>query len=187
MTSKNAEDPSWNIEIIPPNETGFAFYLSEYKPFRLTALREDPDAVRISDRRILAATTVFGPMPGAEIVSNPAAADDEEQRNATNDDNNDGDRPPLLYQFTGVYTRAEVRRQGLGRALSRAAAEYAYADGRRRGARCRLGLDVYTANTAAIAFYQSCGFVVGGARTVDADTDHARPEVVMYYRGRTGE
>lgn len=43
MTSKNAEDPSWNIEIIPPNETGFAFYLSEYKPFRLTALREDPD------------------------------------------------------------------------------------------------------------------------------------------------
>lgn len=158
------------------------WYRRLHKPIAKTFV-----AVRISDRRILAATTVFGPMPGAEIVSNPAAADDEEQRNATNDDNDDGDRPPLLYQFTGVYTRAEVRRQGLGRALSRAAAEYAHADARRRGARCRLGLDVYTANTAAIAFYQSCGFVVGGARAVDADTDHARPEVVMYYRGRTGE
>ncbi|ETS87536.1 hypothetical protein PFICI_01364 [Pestalotiopsis fici W106-1] len=127
-------------------------------------------------------------MPSQEVMSNPAAAAAAAaditviSTSASVEQSNYADGAHLLYQFTGVYTRAEVRRQGLGQALSKVAAEYAHTDARRRGGRCRLALDVYTTNTAAIAFYQKCGFVVGGPRPVDEDTDDARPEVVMYYR-----
>lgn len=44
MTSSlHSEAPAWAIESISVDDAGFAFYLSEYKPFRLTALRQDPD------------------------------------------------------------------------------------------------------------------------------------------------
>lgn len=43
MTSSHSEDSAWAIESIPVDDAGCAFYLSEYKPFRLTALRQDPD------------------------------------------------------------------------------------------------------------------------------------------------
>ncbi|KAI4602661.1 hypothetical protein KJ359_007879 [Pestalotiopsis sp. 9143b] len=220
MTSSHGEDSAWAIESIPVDDAGFAFYLSEYKPFRLTALRQDPDAfgstyereaasgdeywhrrlynplartfvaVRLRDRRVLSATTVYGPMPHNEVVPNPGiAADAAISTTATaNDTQGDpDDHVPLVYQLTGVYTRAEFRGRGLGKALSRAAAEYAHADALRRGARCRLGLDVYAANTAAVAFYQKCGFAVGGPRPVDEDSDEARPELVMYYRSADGD
>lgn len=42
-SSLHSEDSAWAIESIPVDDAGFAFYLSEYKPFRLTALRQDPD------------------------------------------------------------------------------------------------------------------------------------------------
>ncbi|KAK8048559.1 hypothetical protein PG994_010289 [Apiospora phragmitis] len=34
----------WAIELIPDNDIGRAFYLAEYKPFRLAALKQDPEA-----------------------------------------------------------------------------------------------------------------------------------------------
>jgi hypothetical protein len=34
---------NWAIELIPPDDAGFEFYLKEYKPFRLTALQQDPE------------------------------------------------------------------------------------------------------------------------------------------------
>lgn len=146
-------------------------------------------AVRLRDRRVMSATTVYGPMPHNEVVPNPGIAV-ETAVSATATTNsaqwNLDDHVSSVYQLTGVYTRAEDRGRGLGKALSKAAAEYAHADARRRGTRCRLGLDVYAANTAAVSFYQKCGFAVSGPRPVDEDSDEARPEVVMYYHTSEG-
>lgn len=33
----------WAIELIPVNDTGRAFYLQQYKPFRLAALKQDAE------------------------------------------------------------------------------------------------------------------------------------------------
>lgn len=146
-------------------------------------------AVRLRDRRFLSATTVYGPMPHNDVVPNPGmAAETAISATATTNSaqGDPDDHVSLVYQLTGVYTRAEDRGHGLGKALSRAAAEYAHADAQRRGARCRLGLDVYAANTAAVSFYQKCGFAVSGPRPVDEDSDDSRPELVMYYHTPEG-
>ncbi|KAK8090086.1 hypothetical protein PG997_005047 [Apiospora hydei] len=93
--SNNHRVGDWAIEPIPPNDAGRAFYLAEYKPFRLAALKQDPEAfgstyareaafpdetwlqrlsnpriktfvaVRRHDRRILSAVSLVGPMPHA--------------------------------------------------------------------------------------------------------------------------
>ncbi|KAK7952458.1 uncharacterized protein PG986_008186 [Apiospora aurea] len=97
MTDSNDNNlvGDWVIEPIPPNDAGQAFYLAEYKPFRLAALKQDPEAfgstyareaafpddtwlqrlgnpriktfvaVRRHDRRILSAVSLVGPMPHA--------------------------------------------------------------------------------------------------------------------------
>jgi hypothetical protein len=44
MSTDNSS-PEWAIENILADETGLEFYLKEYKPFRLTALREDPQGM----------------------------------------------------------------------------------------------------------------------------------------------
>ncbi|KAK8042035.1 hypothetical protein PG993_006558 [Apiospora rasikravindrae] len=93
--SDNNPVSDWAIELIPPNDAGRAFYLTEYKPFRLAALKRDPEAfgstyareaafpdenwlqrlsnpriktfvaVRRHDRHILSAVSLIGPMPHA--------------------------------------------------------------------------------------------------------------------------
>ncbi|KAK6072514.1 GNAT family [Seiridium cupressi] len=198
--------PGWAIKRIPAGDAGFEFYLKEYKPFRLNALKQDPQAfgstyakevafkdedwgrrlrnpvaktfvvVRLCDRRILAATTLFGPMPNAELLSNPNLA------SATAGAHGETDVTPLLYQLTGVYTRAEARGQGLGQAVVKVATECTYEEARGRGRDCKLMVDVYATNTVAIAFYETCGFAIHGPRPVDSDSDDSRPELLMQYR-----
>lgn len=44
MADSNSDLMSeWTIELIPVTDAGRAFYLAEYKPFRLAALKQDPD------------------------------------------------------------------------------------------------------------------------------------------------
>jgi hypothetical protein len=44
MADSNSDIVSdWAIELIPVTDAGRAFYLAEYKPFRLAALKQDPD------------------------------------------------------------------------------------------------------------------------------------------------
>ncbi|KAI8957464.1 hypothetical protein F5Y11DRAFT_360822 [Daldinia sp. FL1419] len=91
----------WRIELISPDDEGCRFYLDHYKPFRLAALEQDPDAfgsaydgearfddndwlsrirnplvktfvaVHLHDRKVLSATSLIGPMPNPD--SNPAS------------------------------------------------------------------------------------------------------------------
>ncbi|KAK8873214.1 Acyl-CoA N-acyltransferase [Apiospora arundinis] len=96
MTTSTDMAGEWAVERIPANDAGRAFYLAQYKPFRLAALKQDPQAfgstyarevafsdetwvqrldnprvktfvaVRLHDRRILSAVSLIGPMPSAE-------------------------------------------------------------------------------------------------------------------------
>ncbi|XXG99067.1 hypothetical protein Hte_005401 [Hypoxylon texense] len=105
--STTSNRPEWEIELISPNEEGCRFYLDCYKPFRLAALKQDPDAfgsthereinftdadwlgriknplaktfvaVRTHDKRVLSATSLIGPLSNAEPVSNPSQASAE--------------------------------------------------------------------------------------------------------------
>jgi GNAT superfamily N-acetyltransferase len=134
-------------------------------------------AVRLHDRRILSATSLFGPMPTSEPLSNPSAV----TTTASDDGRLEGKDTPLYFQLTGVYTRAEARGQGLAQAVAKTAIERAGDEARRQGREYKLAIDVYASNTAAIAFYKKCGFVAGGPRPVDSDTDPSRPELLMYY------
>ncbi|KAI1214057.1 uncharacterized protein F4807DRAFT_455698 [Annulohypoxylon truncatum] len=97
----------WRIELISTDEEGCNFYLNQYKPFRLAALRRDPDAfgstydreinftnddwlsriknplvktfvaVRPHDGRVLSATSLIGPLPNPDPSSNPLQASAE--------------------------------------------------------------------------------------------------------------
>ncbi|KAI0882716.1 uncharacterized protein GGS22DRAFT_39696 [Annulohypoxylon maeteangense] len=91
----------WRIELISTDDKGCHFYLDQYKPFRLAALKQDPDAfgstydrevnftkddwlsriknplaktfvaVRPHDGRVLSATSLIGPLPNPDPSSNP--------------------------------------------------------------------------------------------------------------------
>ncbi|KAH6660560.1 hypothetical protein BKA67DRAFT_548434 [Truncatella angustata] len=202
--------PDWAIERIPPDDRGLDFYLKEYKPFRLTALQQDPDAfgstyarevaftdedwrkrlsnpigktfvvVQLPDRRILAATSLWGPMPNSEPLSNPNVA-----TAVTNPQTLENTETPLTYHLTGVYTRAEARGRGFGQAVVKIAVDSAHNEARRLGRECRLGVEVYATNTVAISFYEKCGFVTTGPRPADEDTEAARQELLMHYRDAT--
>ncbi|KAI1459395.1 hypothetical protein F4805DRAFT_455878 [Annulohypoxylon moriforme] len=97
----------WRIEPIPTDNEGCQFYLDQYKPFRLAALKQDPDAfgstydreinftnddwlsriknplvktfvaVRPHDGRVLSATSLIGPLPNPDPSSNPFQASTE--------------------------------------------------------------------------------------------------------------
>lgn len=101
-----------------------------------------------------------------------------------NDDVYDDDAPPLLYQNTGVYTRPEARGKGLGLQLMAAAVESARQEARRQKRACRLGVEVYKTNQAAISFYRRCGFEAKGTKVPESEEDdEKRPELCMYYQG----
>ncbi|KAI0125763.1 acyl-CoA N-acyltransferase [Xylariales sp. AK1849] len=198
----------WAIEAIPADDAGHEFYLKEYKPFRLTALKQDPDAfgstharelaftdqdwhnrlsnpiaktfvvVRLHDRRILSAASLFGPMPQSGLLSNP----NQITARATDVQSNNNDETTLHFQLTGVYTRAEARGQGLAQAVVKVALERALGETQRHGKECTIGVVVYVTNTAAISFYEKCGFAGSGPRLGDSDSDSSRPELLLHYR-----
>lgn len=41
-------DGEWRIKIVTPDEAGCRFYLEQYKPFRLAALRWDPEGKQLN-------------------------------------------------------------------------------------------------------------------------------------------
>ncbi|KAI2466388.1 hypothetical protein F4781DRAFT_434457 [Annulohypoxylon bovei var. microspora] len=97
----------WRMELISIDEEGCHFYIDHYKPFRLGALKQYPDAfgstydreinftnddwlsriknplaktfvaVRTLDGRVLSATSLIGPMPNPDPSSNPLQASTE--------------------------------------------------------------------------------------------------------------
>lgn len=132
-------------------------------------------AVRPRDRRIFASTSLFGPMPNSEVVSNPniVSPTTSSSREAS---------APLLFKLTGVYTCAEARGQGLGQAIVKVAVARAFSEARQRNEECRVEVDVYARNTAAISFYEKCGFRINGPRPDDTDPEDALSELIMYYQ-----
>ncbi|KAI1843404.1 hypothetical protein JX265_006230 [Neoarthrinium moseri] len=197
---------NWALQVVPVDDSGLDFYFKEYKPFRLNALKQDPGAfgstyereiafnddhwrkrlynplaktfvvVGLYDGRVLSAATLWGPMPESKLISSPSPAA------ATTSDVVDGTREPLSFQITAVWTCPEARGRGLGRTVVKAAIAQAGQDARQRGSSYSLGVDVYAVNTAAISFYEKCGFSVSGPRPEDSDTESLRPELLMYYR-----
>ncbi|KAI1079456.1 hypothetical protein F5B20DRAFT_165460 [Whalleya microplaca] len=201
----------WRIEVVSPNDEGCCFYLSHYKPFRLAALLEDPEAfgstyarevdftdddwvarlknplaktfvaVRTHDGRVLSATSLIGPLLDSIPASNPTQVV-KEMRNG-GDQQQSHEISPIPFQITGVYTRPEARGQGLGKALAKAATEHALRQANEKGRALRLSVVVYKSNRAAISFYESCGFVAGpeGGRAVFNPLKNFSAEEICMY------
>lgn len=50
MTTSTDMAGEWAVERIPANDAGRAFYLAQYKPFRLAALKQDPQGKKTKMR-----------------------------------------------------------------------------------------------------------------------------------------
>lgn len=48
MYMENSDMEEWSIGCCSPDEAGLEFYLKEYKPFRLHALKQDPEGTQVS-------------------------------------------------------------------------------------------------------------------------------------------
>ncbi|KAI1479874.1 hypothetical protein F4774DRAFT_409388 [Daldinia eschscholtzii] len=205
----------WRIEPILSNDEGSRFYLDYYKPFRLAALEQDPDAfgstydreinfiddewlsrinnplvktfvaVRLHDRKVLSATSLIGPMPNPDPASNPFQASSEMRDASDHHHQNHAEASSASFQITGVYTLPEARRQGLAKMLAEIAIGEAVAYAEQHGKRLELSLIVYTSNSGAISFYESCGFVVsveGPRESFNPHKNASADEICMHYR-----
>ncbi|OTA52832.1 hypothetical protein K449DRAFT_390680 [Hypoxylon sp. EC38] len=178
----------WTVEPILADDQGRRFYLEHYKPFRLAALKQDPDAfgstytreidfieedwlsrinnnlvktfvaVPSNDRRVLSTTSLIGPLPNRDPESNPFQACTE-MTSASDQHHNHVEASPLSFQLSGVYTTPEARGKGMAKAVVNTAVEEAVMYARQQNRKLNLSVVVYASNHAAIAFYQSCSFV----------------------------
>ncbi|KAI8956373.1 hypothetical protein F4801DRAFT_13897 [Xylaria longipes] len=182
----------FRIVIIPANDEGCRFFLERYKPFRLASLQQDADAfgstyareitldnaawlgriknplattfvaVGSDDDRVVASTSLIGPLPNASPASNPYQIVSQvvPQSDAANNDNenHDANSEPLCFQMSAVYTIPEARGQGLAKSLTKAATEEARSRAQGQGRPLALSVVVYAANNAAISVYERCGF-----------------------------
>ncbi|KAI0154497.1 hypothetical protein GGR52DRAFT_464958 [Hypoxylon sp. FL1284] len=186
--STTSDRRGWSIERIVANDEGCRFYLDQYKPFRLTSLKQDPDAfgstyereinftdadwlgriknpvaktfvaVRPHDGRVLSATSLIGPLPSADPASNPFQVSTEMRHGA--DHPRCGEASAAAsFQLTGVYTIPDARGRGIAKALVKAVIEQAVQETSQQGKELALSVVVYSSNHAAITFYESCGFV----------------------------
>ncbi|KAI1115245.1 hypothetical protein F5Y14DRAFT_140546 [Nemania sp. NC0429] len=240
MTTDKSGAPGFKIMAIPPDEDGCRFYIEQYKPFRLASLQQDAHAfgstyerellfddaawlariknplattfvaVQSDDSRVIASTSLFGPLPNASPASNPYQIvseavpqsvandannddDDNNNNNNNNDKNNNNadnkansEREPLFFQMSAVYTNPEARGQGLAKSLIRVATQDAHSRARAQGRPLLLSVVVYAANMAAISFYERCGFVkdVRGPKLVfNAHKNSSDEELDMYFQG----
>ncbi|KAI1130467.1 hypothetical protein F5Y10DRAFT_119552 [Nemania abortiva] len=214
----------FKIVVIPADEEGCRFYLEQYKPFRLAALQQDPHAfgstytreiafddeawlgriknpsattfvaVQSDDNRVVASTSLIGPLPNASPVSNPyqlvvsdaAAVTQGADGAKNNNDNPSGELEPLCFQMSAVYTSPEARGQGLAKSLIKAATEEARSRARALGRPLVLSVVVYADNGAAISVYERCGFVrdAGGPKLVfNAVKNSSEEQLDMYFQG----
>ncbi|KAI1104168.1 hypothetical protein F4804DRAFT_204514 [Jackrogersella minutella] len=205
----------WKVEAILADDEGCRFYLDHYKPFRLAALKQDPDAfgstydreisftdddwlsriknpfaktfvaVHPNDRKVLSATSLIGPMPNPDPASNPFKFQaSTEMRDSSDQHQNHGETSPISFQITGVYTTLEARGQGVARALVKTATEQATSIAKDQDRQLALSVVVYALNSAAIAFYKSCGFVVDAAGSRASSNPYKNSpadEVCMHY------
>jgi ribosomal protein S18 acetylase RimI-like enzyme len=126
-------------------------------------------AVPSEDNRIVASTSLIGPLPNATPASNPyqqlvstGKATRASQGDANNESNLSGEEgEPLYFQMSAVYTSPEARGQGLAKSLIKAAAEEARSRARGQGRPLALSVVVHETNSAAISVYERCGFVRG--------------------------
>ncbi|XDG10455.1 hypothetical protein ABKA04_010070 [Annulohypoxylon sp. FPYF3050] len=210
-----SNETGWKIELILTDNKGCQFYLNQYKPFRLAALKQDPDAfgstydreinftnddwlsriknplvktfvaVQPHEGRVLSATSLIGPLPNPDPLSNPLQVSTE-MRDGGDQHHNHGNAQvsPLSFQISGVYTMPEARGQGFARELIKTASEQAINSAKGQDKRLSLSVVVYASNSAAISFYKSCGFVVdeGGPRSsFNPHKNSSSEELVMHY------
>ncbi|KAI0197762.1 hypothetical protein F4808DRAFT_463464 [Astrocystis sublimbata] len=208
----------FGILLIPADEKGCLFYLERYKPFRLASLKQDPGAfgstyareiefddktwldrvrnplastfvaVESDDDRVVASTSLIGPLPNTKPASNPYQAviaiphcDAPDSDN----DNQHANNEPLCFQMSAVYTTPEVRGLGLAKSLIRAATDEAHQRAQGQGRPLVLSVVVYANNDAAISVYSRCGFASGAEEpklVFNALKNESEKELIMYYR-----
>lgn len=153
-------------------------------------------AVQSDDNRVVASTSLIGPLPNASPASNPyqivsKAVPQSVTNNANDNDNginnnDDASGEPLCFQMSAVYTSPEARGQGLAKSLIKAATQDAHSRARGQGRPLVLSVVVYATNSAAISVYERCGFAksVGGPKLVfNALKNSSDEELDMYFQG----
>jgi ribosomal protein S18 acetylase RimI-like enzyme len=170
-------------------------------------------AVRSSDDRVVASTSLIGPLPNGGPVSNPTQAistvphghahdrdstttasttnkkpnDDGDDSNQNGSKSGSGDEgEPLCFQMAAVYTSPEARGRGLAKSLIKAATEEAHKKAVEKGRPLALSVVVYATNDAAIAVYERCGFVKsahGPNLKYNALKNSSASELEMHFAG----
>lgn len=157
-------------------------------------------AVQSEDNRVVASTSLIGPLPNANPASNPYqivceavpqsvannANDNDDNDNDDNNNNNDASGEPLCFQMSAVYTSPEARGQGLAKSLIKAATQDARSRARGQGRPLVLSVVVYATNSAAISVYERCGFAKGAAGpklVFNALKNSSDEELDMYFQG----
>ncbi|KAI0421016.1 hypothetical protein F5X98DRAFT_371033 [Xylaria grammica] len=214
MVAGTSGTSKFRITVIPADDDGCRFYLEQYKPFRLASLQQDAHAfgstyareigfddatwlgrirnptvttfvaVQADDNRVVASTSLVGPLPNADPASNPYQVVSEAIADGIT--TNASGEEPLHFQMSGVYTSPEARGQGLAKSLIKAATAEARNRARRQGRPLMLSVVVYAANSAAISVYERCGFARGaeGPKLVfNAFKNSSVEELNMYFQG----
>ncbi|KAI0443130.1 hypothetical protein F4803DRAFT_332527 [Xylaria telfairii] len=205
----------FRVTTIPADEEGCRFFLERYKPFRLASLQQDADAfgstyareigfddaawlgriknplattfiaVQSDNDRVVASTSLIGPLPNANPASNPYQIVSETTAQSDRDNkHHDANGEPLCFQMSAVYTIPEARGQGLAKSLIKAATEEARNRARGAGRPLVLSVVVYAANNAAISVYERSGFARGaeGPKLIfNALKNVSKEELNMYY------
>ncbi|KAF2963880.1 hypothetical protein GQX73_g9692 [Xylaria multiplex] len=222
MAADTSGTSKFRITVIPADEDGCRFYLEQYKPFRLASLQQDAHAfgstyareikfddeawlgrirnpsattfvaVQSHDNRVVASTSLIGPLPNDKPTSNPyhvvsgVMAESGTAHNNKNSNASGEDIEPLHFQMSAVYTSPEARGQGLAKSLIRAATEEACSRARGEGRPLALSVVVYAANSAAISVYERCGFARSAEEpklVFNVFKNSSEEELNMYFQG----
>ncbi|KAI1094801.1 hypothetical protein F5B19DRAFT_490019 [Rostrohypoxylon terebratum] len=200
--------PGWKIELVSTDDEGCQFYLDHYKnhlAFGSTYDREidftNDDwlsriknplvktfvVVRPHEKRVLSATSLIGPLPNPDPLSNPLQVSTEMRDGGDqhhNHNHGNAQVSPLSFQISGVYTMPEARGQGFAKELIKTASEQAISSAKAQHKQLSLSVVVYASNSAAISFYKSCGFVVderGPRSSFNPHKNSSSEELVMHY------
>ncbi|RKU45237.1 hypothetical protein DL546_002704 [Coniochaeta pulveracea] len=155
------------IEMIKPDREGIEFYLTCYKPFRLLALQQSPDAFGSTYARESAldddawTSRILKPTVTTFVALSES---DKSQRRIVSSltlvasENNDL-QGLMRWDINAVYTLPEARRRGIASALIAAAQRYVTAEANARGRHRVLTAVVLSTNAEAQSLYEKLGFV----------------------------